>query len=87
MPTLIFIISRIVILACLVLILGYVFGNFSTKPLLATLTKAASILILAGFIAGSVLILGFRNARHSRDFNKDKWCGYQYLQTDSTRTK
>lgn len=87
MPTLIFIISRIVIIACLVLILGYVFGNFSTKPLLATLTKAASILILAGFIVGSVFILRFRNANHTCDFNKDSWCGYQHLQTDSTRTK
>lgn len=86
MPVLIFIISRIVIITCLVLILGYVFGNFSTKPLLATLTKIASIVIVVGFIVGSVFILRFRNANPTREFN-DRWCGYQHLQTDSTKIK
>ncbi|MCC6287817.1 MAG: hypothetical protein IT249_08025 [Chitinophagaceae bacterium] len=87
MPTFVFIISRIVIAACLVLILGYVFGNFSTKPLLVKLTKVASILVLVGFIMGSIFILRFRSVKHEGNISRSGWCQYQHLQTDSARNK
>ena len=56
----IFILIRILFAACMVFIIGYVFGNFSKKPALAAITKVAAILAIVLFI--SVNILSFRFA-------------------------
>ena len=53
------ILTRILFIACMVFIIGYVFGNFSTKPALRTITKIASILVIALFITANILFFRF----------------------------
>jgi hypothetical protein len=44
MPFAIIILIQVFFIACMVFIIGYVFGNFSTKPALRIITKISSIL-------------------------------------------
>lgn len=48
---------RILFAACMVFIIGYVFGGFSRSATLTTLTKIASILAIVLFIATNVFIM------------------------------
>ena len=62
------ILSRIVFIACMVFILGYVFGNFSKSRTLTRITKIASILAIALFIVGNIFLLrsgGWRYGGHN----------------------
>lgn len=62
------ILSRILFIACMVFILGYVFGNFSKSQTLTRITKIASILAIALFIVGNIFLLrsgGWRHGNHS----------------------
>ena len=77
----IFILIRILFVASMVFIIGYVFGNFSKKPVLATITKVAAILAIVLFI--SVNILSFRSS-HWRHNYRNNWSNYQ---RDSTIDK
>ncbi|NLR58372.1 hypothetical protein HGH93_09700 [Chitinophaga polysaccharea] len=67
------IILRILFAACMVFIIGYVFGGFSKKPALRTITKVAAILVIILFIGTNVLLMrfAFRHANgpwcHDRD--------------------
>ena len=63
------IILRILFVACMVFIIGYVFGGFSKKPALRTITKIAAILVIVLFIATNIALT--RLAFHH--FN-GKWC-------------
>jgi hypothetical protein len=58
-----FILSRVLFIASMVLIIGYVFGNFSRSRTLTRLTKVASILALVLFIGMNVFFarFAFRN--------------------------
>ncbi len=53
------IIIRILFAVCMVFIIGYIFGGFSRKPLLATLSKVASILAIVLFISANMLLMRF----------------------------
>jgi len=64
MPFGIIILTRVLFIACMVFIIGYVFGNFSTKPALRTVTKIASILVIVLFIASNVLFFRFAAWNH-----------------------
>lgn len=62
------ILSRVLFIACMVFILGYVFGNFSKSKTLTRLTKIASILAIALFIVGNIFLLrsgGWRYGNHN----------------------
>ena len=52
------ILSRILFAACMVFIIGYVFGNFSKRPVLKTITKVASILVIVLFISANAFRFG-----------------------------
>lgn len=64
------IIVRILFVACMVFILGYVFGNFSKSRSLTTITRIASVLVIGLFIAANAVMFrfaGWRNGwRHDR---------------------
>lgn len=66
------ILSRILFIACMVFILGYVFGNFSKSKTLTRITKIAAILAIALFIAGNVFLLragGWKYGNHNQENN------------------
>jgi hypothetical protein len=48
---------RILFAACMVFVIGYVFGGFSRNATLTTLTKIASILAIVLFIATNVFMM------------------------------
>ena len=73
------IIIRILFVTCMVFIIGYIFGGFSKKPALATITKVAAILVIVLFIATNIVAM--RNSfGHFR--GKDHWarCDTSYTQ-------
>jgi low affinity Fe/Cu permease len=57
------ILLRILFVACMVFIMGYVFGGFSKKPALRTITRVAAILIIVLFFITNGLFMraAFRN--------------------------
>ena len=64
MPFGIILLIRVLFIACMVFIIGYVFGNFSTKPALRTITKISSILLIVLFIASNILFFRFATWNH-----------------------
>jgi len=68
----------------MVFIIGYVFGNFSKRPALATITKVASILAIVLFISANIFLLRF-NGWHNWHYNEKNNCGY--YQRDTTISK
>lgn len=69
---------RTLFVACMVFIIGYVFGNFSKKPALATITKVASVPAITLFIAANILSFHFAPWRYNGRNN----CSY--YQKDTT---
>ena len=69
---------RVLFIACMVFIIGYVFGNFSAKPALATITKVATILAIVLFIGANVFL--FRSGWHHRN-NNGNYCGWHKADT------
>jgi hypothetical protein len=56
---------RILFAACMVFIIGYVFGGFSRNATLTTITKIASILAIVLFVATNVfMVRGMWRNRH-----------------------
>lgn len=53
------IIIRILFVTCMVFIIGYIFGGFSKKPALVTMSKVAAILVIALFIATNIFLMRF----------------------------
>ena len=52
-----FIIMRILFVACMVFVIGYIFGGFSRRPSLAVITKVAAILLIVLFIASNAFFM------------------------------
>ncbi|MDR6568598.1 hypothetical protein MRBLMN1_002921 [Chitinophaga ginsengisegetis] len=69
----IIILLRVLFAASMVFIIGYVFGGFSKKPALRTITKVASILVIVLFIAANVLLTRMA-VRQWNNGNNDPWC-------------
>lgn len=61
------IVARILFLACIIFIIGYIFGGFSKKKSLSTLARISAILIIVSFIMINVF------AMHSGRF-RNGWC-------------
>ena len=78
MPFGIIVLIRILFAACMVFIIGYVFGNFSKKPQLVAITKVASILAIVLFISANAFFFRF-NGRHGNYH----WRNCNYEQRDS----
>lgn len=51
------IIIRILFITSMVFIIGYIFGGFSKKPVLTTLSKVAAILVIVLFIATNIFMM------------------------------
>ena len=80
----IIIVIRILFAACMVFVIGYVFGNFSKKPALAKITRIASVLAIVLFISANIFLFHFGGWRHG-NFNGKNHCGY--YQGDSIAIK
>ncbi len=80
----IIILLRILFAACMVLVIGYVFGNFSKSAKLTTLTKVASILAIVLFISANIFLFRFGGRNHHIYDGKND-CGWH--QRDTTITK
>jgi hypothetical protein len=72
----IIILIRILFIACMVFIIGYVFGNFSTKPALRTITKIASILAIVLFISANIFFFHFGAWNH-KNYNGN-YCAWHH---------
>ncbi|RPD39371.1 hypothetical protein [Chitinophaga barathri] len=56
---------RILFAACMVFIIGYIFGGFSKRPALAKITRVAAILSIVLFIGINVLLMRFAFGHHN----------------------
>lgn len=61
------IIARVLFIASIIFIIGYIFGGFSKKPVLKTLSRIAAILVIVAFIFMNISI--GRGGRYHRG-----WC-------------
>jgi hypothetical protein len=77
----IIILLRILFAASMVFIIGYVFGSFSKKPVLKTITKIAVILTIVLFIAGNIFLFRFGGWHHGNYYYGRNGC--EYIQKDS----
>ena len=73
------IVMRVLFVACMVFIIGHVFGGFSKKPALVNLTKVAAILIIVLFIATNAF---FSRVAFGHFRGESRWHG-----CDSTHTE
>lgn len=64
---------RVLFIASMVLILGYVFGPFSKSPVLTRFTKIAAVLLIVLFVLTNILF--FRFGRWNGN-SKDNQCHY-----------
>lgn len=75
------ILTRILLIASLVFVVGYVFGNFSQRPVLKAITKMATIMLLVLFFAANIFLFRF-NGGWKHGARHQGWnC---YYQPDST---
>ncbi|WP_343704563.1 hypothetical protein [Chitinophaga sp.] len=56
------ILIRVLFIACMVFIIGYVFGGFSKRPALTVITKVAAILMIVLFFAANAVMMRGRFA-------------------------
>ena len=82
MPFVFIILLRILFVASMVFIVGYVFGGFSQKPVLATLTKVAVIMAILLFIGTNILSMRAGYWRHHHHHRAN--CGW--YQNDTLNT-
>lgn len=64
------ILLRVLFVACMVFVIGYVFGPFSGKPVLRTITRVAAVLVIVLFVATN--IFAFRVA-HRHAWHRGPW--------------
>lgn len=61
------ILIRVLFIACMVFIIGYVFGGFSKRPALTVITKVAAILLIVLFFAVNAISM------RGRFGDRDHW--------------
>lgn len=78
-----FIIIRLLFIASMVFIIGYIFGGFAKRPALATLAKISAILVIVLFIAGNAFFARFAYGRLN---NRHHWrqCDSAFIQQKRT---
>jgi hypothetical protein len=84
MPFGFIILVRVLFAACMVFVIGYVFGNFSRNATLTTITRVASILAIVLFISANIFLFRF-GVWHRGNFNGKNYCGW--VQRDTTISK
>jgi hypothetical protein len=72
-----FIIGRLLFVACMVFVIGYVFGNFSKSRRLTRLTRVASILAIVLFISTNIFLLRTGGRYHHNHYGNYGWRHYQ----------
>jgi len=77
-----FIVSRILFIACMVFIIGAVFGNFSQRRTLAIFSKIAAILVIVLFFATTGFAMRFGGWGKYRGHYYNERC--ERLHSDST---
>lgn len=63
------IVTRILFIASIVFIIGYVFGGFAKRKSLRTITRIAAITLIIVFIALNILIVGSHRGRFNCPWN------------------
>ncbi len=76
-----FILMRLLFIASMVFIIGYIYGSFSKKPALTTLARISAILVIVLFIGSNLFFLRF-GSRHYGYAHGKGYCGYYHK--DST---
>ena len=84
MPFGIIILTRILFAACMVFIIGYVFGNFSRNPAQTSVTKFAAILAILLFISANIFLFRFGGWHHG-NYGGRNVCAWH--QQDSVQSK
>ena len=78
------IIIRILFAACMVFIIGFVFGSFSKRPVLRTLTKIAAVLAIVLFVMSNVFLMRFGHpgwrGRHGHGCDYDSTIHHRHQQ-------
>jgi hypothetical protein len=75
-------ILRILFAACMVFIVGYVFGNFSKSKGLTTITKVSVILAIVLFMSAGILRFAIR---YRGNFNGKHNYGWRQLDTTTVK--
>ena len=57
------ILIRVLFVACMVFIIGYVFGSFSRNTTLKVITKIAAVLVIVLFIGANIFAFRFTGSR------------------------
>lgn len=70
---------RILFAACMVLIIGYIFGPFAKRPALARMARIASILAVVLFISTNILLFRIGHWRN-RDGDGPACYGWKHQQ-------
>jgi hypothetical protein len=78
------ILIRVLFAACMVFIIGYVFGSFSKNGTLSVIAKIAAILLIVLFIGANIFAFRFTGSRW-RFHEAQYGCGYD--RSDSTFKK
>ncbi|HEU4553034.1 MAG TPA: hypothetical protein VFS25_09375 [Chitinophaga sp.] len=68
---------RVLFVACMVFIIGHVFGSFSKRPALRIITKIAVILTIVLFISGNILFFRFAHVRAAHYRGYHTHCMYE----------
>ena len=84
MPFGLIILIRVLFVACMVFIIGYVFGNFSRSTTLTTITRVASILAIVLFISANIFFFRFGGWQRG-NFNGRNNCGWYHRDTTVTK--
>ncbi|HYV55267.1 MAG TPA: hypothetical protein VE933_11845 [Chitinophagaceae bacterium] len=84
MPFGFIILIRVLFAACMVFVIGYVFGNFSRSATLTTITRVASILAIVLFISANIFLFRFGGWHHG-NYGGRNVCAWH--QQDSVQSK
>lgn len=82
-----FIVLRVLFVACMVFIIGAIFGNFSQRRTLAVFSRIAAILVIVLFFATTALSMRFGGWRGYRDRYVQHYEHCDRLPVDSTLNK
>ena len=74
---------RILFAACMVFIIGYIFGPFAKSVALTRIAKVASILAVVLFVSANILLFRFAHWRHNG--NGPGCYGWQQQQPANTK--
>jgi hypothetical protein len=83
----ILILARLLFIASMVFILGYVFGNFSKNARLVRVTKVAAVFLVISFIASNILFFRWNNGWRYGNYYKNHRFETHCVQHDSTIVK